>query len=164
MTYTEKPLRLAILAADTPQPNTDKQYGGYGGVFTSMMRKACESQDPPQKLEDQLIITVHDVVNNLESYPRLDEIDAVLISGSKHTAYDNDAWILKLVEYTQQAFATNRVKVIGVCFGHQIVGRAVGGKLGKSTKGWEVAVTEIGLTEKGKEIFGQDSLVSLKYI
>jgi GMP synthase-like glutamine amidotransferase len=65
----------------------------------------------------------------------------------------------KLVEYTKQALETNRVRVIGVCFGHQIIGRAMGVKVGRNDGGWEAAVTDVQLTEKGKEVFGVEKLV-----
>jgi len=46
-----------------------------------------------------------------------------------------------------------------VCFGHQIIGRAAGVKVGRSEGGWEVSVLPVELTQKGKEIFQQDTLV-----
>lgn len=159
MSSSPPPLRLAILEADTPQPQANSQYGGYRGVFTSLLDKAYSSLDPPKQLTSELKITGHDVVNDLNSYPSLDDIDAVLISGSKHNSFDDVEWILKLTEFTRQALATNRIKIIGVCFGHQIVGRALNAKLGRSDKGWEIAVTDVELTPKGKEIFGLEKMV-----
>lgn len=55
--------------------------------------------------------------------------------------------------------AQDRVRVIGVCFGHQILGRALGAKVGRSDVGWEAAVHPLTLTEKGKEVFGVEKLV-----
>ena len=56
--------------------------------------------------------------------------------------------------------AQSRVRVIGVCYGHQIVGRALGAKVARSEGGaWEVSVSQVNLTEKGKELFGKDALV-----
>lgn len=46
------------------------------------------------------------------------------------------------------------MRVIGVCFGHQIVGRALGAKVDRSDRGWEVSVVPMTLTAKGKEVFG----------
>ncbi|KAM6518647.1 hypothetical protein FSOLCH5_007410 [Fusarium solani] len=152
------PLRLAILEADTPQPQTRDRYGGYTGVFTALLNAAANSLKPPQKLDEIVTIKGYDVVNELHSYPALEDIDAILITGSRHTAFDNDPWIVKLVEYTKKAIETDRVRVVGICFGHQIIGRAAGAKLGRSDKGWEVAVTEVDLTAKGKEIFGLDKM------
>lgn len=57
--------------------------------------------------------------------------------------------------------AQDRVRIIGVCFGHQILGRALGVKVGRSEVGWEISVCEMDLTDKGKELFGRDKLVSL---
>ena len=76
-------------------------------------------------------------------------------------SFDNDPWILKLVEYTKQILNQDRVRVIGVCFGHQIVGRAMDAKVDRSDRGWELSVTDVKLTPKGKEIFGLKGLVSL---
>lgn len=156
---TMSPLRLAILEADTPQPQTRERYGGYTGVFTALLNAAAQSLSPPQKLEELVSITGYDVVKNLDSYPALDDVDAVLITGSRHTAFESDPWIVNLVDFAKRAIESGRVKTVGVCFGHQIIGRAMGAPLGKSDKGWEVAVTEVDLTDKGKEIFGLDKMV-----
>jgi GMP synthase-like glutamine amidotransferase len=66
---------------------------------------------------------------------------------------------LKLVEFTEKLLKQDRIRIIGVCFGHQIIGRAAGVKVGRSEGGWEVSVLPVELTEKGKEIFKQDTLV-----
>lgn len=43
--------------------------------------------------------------------------------------------------------------LLGICFGHQIIARALGAKVGVNPKGWEVAATPVTLTSKGQEIF-----------
>jgi len=53
------------------------------------------------------------------------------------------------------------VRIVAACFGHQIVGRALGARVGRSEKGWETSVTAIDLTKRGQEIFGKTTLVSL---
>lgn len=64
-----------------------------------------------------------------------------------------------MVAFTEEVLKQRRVRIIGVCFGHQIVGRALGAKVGRSVKGWEVSVTAVDLTKKGQEIFGKTALV-----
>ncbi|KAK4213810.1 class I glutamine amidotransferase-like protein [Rhypophila decipiens] len=154
------PIRLAILETDTPLPQVDKAFNstGYYGVFKSMFERAFA--DSPTRLSSILSLSRHTVVfSDISSYPSLDEVDAILITGSKHNAFDNDPWILTLVEYTRKALEQDRkVKVIGVCFGHQIVGRALGVHVDRSDNGWEISVTEMRLCEKGKELFGKDTL------
>lgn len=48
--------------------------------------------------------------------------------------------------------------IVGICFGHQIVGRALGGGCVLNKK-WEVGPTPLALTDLGKEIFGVETLV-----
>ena len=66
------------------------------------------------------------------------------------------------MDFTKQALAHPDVKVIGVCYGHQIIGRALGAKVMKHDEGaWETSVCEVEQTSKGKELFGgKDRLVS----
>jgi GMP synthase-like glutamine amidotransferase len=69
-------------------------------------------------------------------------------------SFDSDPWILNLVSFTKSILAQTRVRLIGVCFGHQIIGRALDIPVGRSEAGWELAVTELQLSEVGKSIFG----------
>jgi GMP synthase (glutamine-hydrolysing) len=145
--------------ADTPMPATKAKYGSYGGVFTQLFARAVA----PDPVETHLAISTHDVVSAdppSSSYPPLDAIDAMLITGSRHSAFTDDAWVLALVEYTRRAVESGRVRVVGVCFGHQIVGRALGVPVAVNEKGWEVSVTEVRLSSRGREVFGLEMLVS----
>jgi GMP synthase-like glutamine amidotransferase len=64
----------------------------------------------------------------------------------------------------KKVLAQDRVRLIGVCFGHQIIGRALDQKVGRSDRGWEVSVTPMQLSAKGKELFGVEELVSHRHI
>ena len=50
--------------------------------------------------------------------------------------------------------------VIGICFGHQIISRALGKDCVPNGGRWECGITPVDLTEAGKELFGVDELVS----
>ena len=153
------PLRIAILECDTPLENTRAKYGGYGGVFTQLLRAGADALGyPGLSSTSGLELSIFDVVTKQE-YPKLEDVDGILLSGSKHNSFDNDPWILKLVDFTKEVLAQRRVRLIGVCFGHQIIGRAMGVKVGRSDQGWEVAVTDVDLTKRGQELFGKPSLV-----
>lgn len=70
---------------------------------------------------------------------------------------------MRLVDFVKEVLAESRVRVIGVCYGHQIAGRALGAKVATSEGGaWEVSVCQVNLTGKGKELFGgKDTIVGL---
>ena len=60
-----------------------------------------------------------------------------LITGSRHGAYDDLPWIAPLEALIRQAVAEG-VPLVGICFGHQIVAQALGGKVEKFAGGWAV--------------------------
>jgi len=147
--------RLAILEADRLFPHAAEKYGRYGGVFVDLFDAASEKLALP---DGSLEISLWNIQEDM--YPQLEDIDAILITGSRADAYDDHTpWIKKLVEFTRRVlFEQTRVRVIGVCFGHQVIGRALGVEVKRNEKGWEAGVLPIPLLPRGKELFGRDSL------
>lgn len=73
--------------------------------------------------------------------PSVEAADGWLITGSKHGAYEDHPWIAPLEQFIRDANAANR-PMIGVCFGHQIIAQAMGGKVEKFQGGWSVGRQE----------------------
>ncbi len=73
--------------------------------------------------------------------------DAYLITGSPKGVYDGEVWIAQLQDFIRAAHAQRR-KLVGICFGHQILAHALGGHTEKSEKGWGIGrhVVEIAAT------------------
>ena len=69
------------------------------------------------------------------------EADGWLITGSKHGAYEPHDWIPPLEQFVRDTYDDGR-PMIGVCFGHQIIAQALGGKVEKFAAGWSVGRTE----------------------
>jgi GMP synthase-like glutamine amidotransferase len=69
------------------------------------------------------------------------DADGWLITGSRHGVYEDHAWIPPLEAFIRQAFAA-RVPMVGVCFGHQIIAQAMGGKVERYAGGWAVGATD----------------------
>lgn len=84
-----------------------------------------------------------------------------LTSCTEHDAFSDAPWIVSLTRYIADIFQQTQKPIIGICFGHQIVARALGARVGRSTAGWEVAVDSVTLNETGKELFGKDTLVNI---
>lgn len=76
------PLRIAVLECDRPPPNADAKYGGYGGVFKHLLQSGADSLRELDSDVVDLRISKHNVQVDPEDYPNLDDIDAILISGS----------------------------------------------------------------------------------
>ncbi|MFQ5419816.1 MAG: GMP synthase, partial [Anaerolineae bacterium] len=75
----------------------------------------------------------------------LDECDAYLITGSLQGVYDSDPWIADLSRFIRAAYQAGK-KLVGICFGHQIIAHALGGRAEKSAKGWGLGQRQFALT------------------
>lgn len=65
------------------------------------------------------------------------QADGWLITGSKHGVYEDHAFLPPLEEFIHQAFDAG-VPQVGVCFGHQVIAKALGGQVEKFRGGWAV--------------------------
>jgi len=119
---------LAILKTDYVRTEWVSEFGEYPDMFEAVFRK-CEAEISFQTFDTQL-----------DEYPDdLNEFDAYLITGSKSSVYDKELWIEKLMEFVRELNKFQK-KLIGICFGHQLVAEALGGRVEKSPKGWGVGV------------------------
>lgn len=90
-------------------------------------------------------------VSNIETYPKLEGIDLIIIHGGVQHLWDKDAdpWLYKEVEYTKEAIKRG-IPVIGFCLGAQIIAEALGGKVYNANEK-EVGWVNIEPTMNGKK-------------
>jgi hypothetical protein len=63
-----------------------------------------------------------------------EEQDAYIVTGSPAGVYDPFSWIGDLKQFLREA--KGKSKLVGICFGHQIMAEAFGGRVEKSERGW----------------------------
>ena len=92
---------------------------------------------------------------------KAEECDAYLVSGSVYSVYENVDWIIRLKAFVKEIQEKNLIYV-GVCFGHQLLGEALDGKVEKAKTGWCVGVHSFSIIkEKG---WMQPSLSSINLL
>jgi GMP synthase-like glutamine amidotransferase len=72
---------------------------------------------------------------------RVTECDGWLITGSRHGVYEDHDWIPPLEQFIRDTYAAH-VPMVGICFGHQIIAQAMGGKVERYDGGWAVGATD----------------------
>ncbi len=75
-----------------------------------------------------------------------EECDAWITTGSRHSVNDDEAWIRDLEGFVREAAAT-RAPFVGICFGHQLIAKALGGRVAKAEQGWGVGLKEVAVRD-----------------
>lgn len=76
--------------------------------------------------------------------------DGIVVGGSPASANDRKDWISYLVKLIRQ-WADRQIPLLGICFGHQLIAHALGGRVQKNPQGWEVGYCAIDLTPEGRD-------------
>ena len=102
-----------------------------------------------------------DVVDNV--FPDGPEAaDAWLITGSRHGVYEDHPWLPRLEALVRELVASGK-PLVGVCFGHQVIAKALGGKVEKFKGGWAVGrqLYDFGDETLALNAWHQDQVVAL---
>ncbi|CAA7393935.1 unnamed protein product [Spirodela intermedia] len=140
--------RFAVLLCAEDSEYVKKRYGGYFSVFVELLGEEGEVWDVYGVCQGEFPAD-----NQLPFY------DGFVITGSCSDADGNDSWILSLVALLQ-TLDSMRKKILGICFGHQILGRALGGKTGRAINGWDIGLTAINVSSNSCELMAALKIVS----
>jgi GMP synthase-like glutamine amidotransferase len=132
----EATMRIGVLEAGKIPVDFGERYDGFPKMFETLLGAV----DPT------LAFKTYPVVDGV--FPAsVSAEDGWLVTGSRHGVYDDLPWIAPLKEFLRRAVDAG-IPVIGICFGHQILAEALGGKVVKVQQGWGCGVQRYALSKR----------------
>lgn len=135
--------KLLIIKTGSTFPFIRDQYGDFEGHIL---------QQIAVPMSDVIIAPVY----LTKALPKLDDVSAIIITGSHAMVTAQDSWSVLLAGWLRNV-RTTRLPVLGICYGHQLLAAAFGGTVGYHPGGEEIGTVKIELTAAGK----QDALLGV---
>ncbi len=117
-------MRVGLLICDYVRSIFRSAHGDYPRMFQSLFA--------------DLDFVYYDAIAG--ELPRhVDDCDVYMATGSRYSVYEDIFWIHALKDFVKKLYEEKKY-FIGFCFGHQLIGEALGGSVRKSPDGWCVGV------------------------
>lgn len=121
-------MKIGILQTGRSPDEIRSKYGDYDDLFRQLLYGRGFDFQTYKVLDGELPVSEADA-------------QGWLITGSKFGVYEGHDWIPPFEDFLRKAYDRG-VPIVGVCFGHQILAQALGGKVEKYAGGWSVGATE----------------------
>jgi GMP synthase-like glutamine amidotransferase len=134
-------MKLGILETGRPPRSLQPQFGDYPAMFRALLGPDAYDYATFQVFDGQLP-------------DRPQACDAYLITGASAGVYDPLPWIAELKAFL--VAAKGQAPLVGICFGHQVMAEAFGGRVIKSPNGWGVGLHEYIVSRREPWMDGPD--------
>lgn len=121
-------MKIGILQCDDVTPELQQLHGNYPAMFEALLHEQDDSLE---------LIFYRALDGELPS--DIDECDAYMTTGSRHSVNDPFPWIANLLDFVRRLHDQEK-KLVGICFGHQLIAKALGGDVIQAPQGWGVGV------------------------
>ncbi len=128
-------MNIGLLQCDHVAERFQHIAGDYPAMFGALF----------QRHAPQITLTPFAVCDD-EWPSTLDACDAYVTTGSRFSVYDDVPWIQRLKEFVRQLHDADK-PYVGICFGHQMLAEALGGRVAKAPIGWGVGVHDCEITQ-----------------
>lgn len=142
-------MKVGLLAAGTAPDELVSAHGSYADMLSALLKRAGVEAE----------FCRYEV--RLDQFPSsAQDCDAWVITGSKHNVDEGLPWITRLESLVLEIVAA-RQPLIGICFGHQIIAQALGGKVERFAGGWGLGRQEYAVMNTDQFDFGTASSVRI---
>lgn len=142
-------MRLGVLLCDDVAAELQVAHGNYRDMFSALFNDYSK----------HITLVFYRVIDG--EYPKdPDECDAYITSGSQFGANDGFVWIGHLLAFIERLYEEKK-PFVGICFGHQLMAKALGGEVVTSGRGWGIGVNSYAVKKKTGWMKGAGSTVSL---
>ena len=134
-------MKLAILETGRPPGDLAPKFGDYPTMFARLLG--------PEFDVERFNVAAGQLPGDAAAH------HAYLITGSPAGVYDPLPWIEPLCGFIRAAKGS---RMVGICFGHQIMAEALGGHVEKSNKGWGAGLHRYSIVRREPWMDGEQTI------